>query len=309
MFIALFVSFFERILLYGGIMGYCYAEFEDRTEFIRYYKSKQPVCNMPYHLMDAGINAQGRRYYTDRCGHDMLFVCLTLSGQGSVICGDECHLLLPGDLLILDCMEAHYYRSESDCWRFLWFQTTGPAIHGLFRVLAPKGILYRHMRDTTYVHDLYHRFIPLLEEPSPLGNIEASERIEGFLYWLARREVTEQDAPLPSEIHQCLDYIRDHLHEDITVEDLATRVNYNAYYFIHLFKKHLGISPYYYIQSLRLHKAAALLQSTEQSISAIAQAVNFSDASRFAAAFRKRYGVTPLRYRKECRSRREEAEE
>jgi hypothetical protein len=100
-------------------MKYCYAEFEDITEHIHFYKSKQEVCQMPYHLNDLGINAQGRRYYTDRCGHDMLFICLTLSGQGSVICGDECHILLPGDLMILDCMEAHYYRSESDCWKFL----------------------------------------------------------------------------------------------------------------------------------------------------------------------------------------------
>lgn len=80
------------------------------------------------------------------------------------------------------------------------------------------------------------------------------------------------------------------------------------YHFIHLFKKNLGISPYRYIQDLRLHKAAALFQSTNQSISEISQAVNFSDVNRFAAAFHKQYGMTPLKYRRECKARREETE-
>ena len=283
-------------------MEYCYAAFEDIAEHIHFYKSKQAVCQMPYHLMDLGINAQGRKYYTDRCGHDMLFICLTLSGQGSVICGDECHLLLPGDLMILDCTEAHYYRSESDCWKFLWIQTTGYAIHGLFRVLAPKGILYRHMHDTSFVHELYQKCIPLINEPSPLGNIEASELIEGFLYRLARLDITENDTPYPSVIHDTLGYIREHLYEDITVEMLAAKASYSVYYFTRLFKKHLGISPYQYVIHLRLHKAAALLRSTDKSINEIACATNFSSVSRFAAYFRARYGKTPLQYRKSAQT-------
>ena len=285
-------------------MKYCYAEFEDITEYILYYKSSQAVCQMPYHLMDLGINAQGRRYYTDRCGHDMLFICLTLSGQGSVICGDECHLLLPGDLMILDCMEPHYYRSESDCWRFLWIQVTGSAIHGLFRVLAPKGIYYRHMHDTSFIHELYRRLIPLIEEPTPLGNIDTSELLAGFLYQLARLGITETDTSYPSVVHQTLDYIREHLYEEITVETLAARANYSVYYFTRLFKKHLGISPYQYIIDLRLHKAVGLLINTEQSVFEIAQNLNFSSVGRFSAHFRSRYGVTPLQYRKAEQKRR-----
>ena len=279
-------------------MKYCYAEFQDITEHIHFYKSKQAVGQMPYHLNDLGINAQGRRYYTDRCGYDMLFICLTLAGRGSVICGDECHLLLPGDLLVLDCMEAHYYRSESDCWKFLWIQIKGPAIHGLFRVSAPKGIFYRHMHDTSFIHDLYHRLIPLIENPTPLGNIDASELLEGFLYRLARLSLSENDPPLPSVIHHVLDDIRDHLYEEITVEMLAARANYSVYYFTRLFKKHLGISPYQYIIDLRLHKAAGLLLTTDQSIAEIARTTNFSSIGRLSAYFRRRYGMTPLRYRK-----------
>ena len=292
------MPFLELFLLSGDHMGYCYAEFEDITEYILYYKSSQAVCQMPYHLMDLGINAQGRRYYTDRCGHDMLFICLTLSGQGSVICGDECHVLLPGDLMILDCMEAHYYRSESDCWKFLWIQTTGAAIHGLFRVLAPKGIFYRHMHDTSFIHDLYRRLIPLIENPTPLGNIDTSELIEGFLYQLARLSLTENDTPYPSVIHHTLDYIREHLFEDITVESLASRFNYSVYHFNRLFKKHMGISPYQYIINLRLHKAVGLLLSTNKSIAEIARMTNFPSIGRLSSCFRRQYGMTPLQYRK-----------
>ena len=201
--------------------------------------------------------------------------------------------------MILDCMEAHYYRSESDCWKFLWIQTTGPAIHGLFRVLTPKGIFYRHLHDTSFIHDLYRRLIPLIEAPTSLGNIDASELLEGFLYRLARLDITEENnTPYPSVIHHTLDYIREHLYEDVTVEGLASRANYSVCYFTRLFKKHLGISPYQYIINLRLHKAAGLLLTTDQSIEEIARRTSFSSVGRLAFYFRRRYGKTPLQYRK-----------
>ena len=55
----------------------------------------------PYYVPSMGMDAQGPRYFTDRCGFEMLFVCLTSEGSGAVMAEEEGYILLPGDLMVL----------------------------------------------------------------------------------------------------------------------------------------------------------------------------------------------------------------
>lgn len=48
----------------------------------------------------------------------------------------------------------------------------------------------------------------------------------------------------------------------------------------------------------RLTRAAELLQTTKAPVSAIAEAVGYLNQSKFAAVFKRRYGVTPLEFRR-----------
>jgi AraC-like DNA-binding protein len=86
---------------------------------------------------------------------------------------------------------------------------------------------------------------------------------------------------------------------------LAARFNYSVYYFTRLFRQHTGMSPYQYIISLRLHKAAALLMNTDMRVEEISRQLNFSSVSRFASYFQRRYGMTPLKYRKQMQRMKE----
>ena len=37
---------------------------------------------LPHYVESMGINAQGEKYFTERCGYDTFFLCLTQSGEG-----------------------------------------------------------------------------------------------------------------------------------------------------------------------------------------------------------------------------------
>ena len=68
------------------------------------------------------------------------------------------------------------------------------------------------------------------------------------------------------------------------------------------FRKLLGRSPAEEIRHVRLEKSKRLLSTTEMSIAEVALACGFSNATRLGVAFRNRFGVTPLAYRRETRT-------
>ena len=62
------------------------------------------------------------------------------------------------------------------------------------------------------------------------------------------------------------------------------------------FKKYVGMSCLDYIKSLRLQKAADLLEQQELSITDAAMTAGFSSLSYFYREFKKRYGTTPRQF-------------
>ena len=99
-------------------------------------------------------------------------------------------------------------------------------------------------------------------------------------------------------IRHALDYIYDHLHEPITMEQLAHNENLNPSYFSKLFSKEIGTSVKAYILNLKIDTAKNMLRKSDYSISDIGLYLGFSSQSAFTAAFKKLTGETPARFRK-----------
>ena len=66
----------------------------------------------------------------------------------------------------------------------------------------------------------------------------------------------------------------------------------------------MNVTPSRYLASLRVNRARHLLETTDLSISDIAQTCGFYDHSHFVRVFRRERGVTPGEYRQQHRSRR-----
>ena len=69
-------------------------------------------------------------------------------------------------------------------------------------------------------------------------------------------------------------------------------------YFLRLFRRYMGTTPYNYLVNFRITQAKELLVLTDHSVSEIAQEVGFGDASNFSTRFAKATGQSPLQYRK-----------
>ena len=97
------------------------------------------------------------------------------------------------------------------------------------------------------------------------------------------------------------------MHEDLandwTLESLARRAGMSRSAFASRFKSIVGQTPLDYLAEWRMHKAAALLQSSDFSLSEIAQAVGYQSDAAFNRMYKRITGTTPGLFRRDYASR------
>lgn len=99
-------------------------------------------------------------------------------------------------------------------------------------------------------------------------------------------------------IQLAVDYIEEHLKEEIDTVVLADTVGLSPFYFQRLFSRLVNKPVQEYKKLRRLARAAQDLKQTEQRILDIAMEYGFSGHSNFTRAFKDTYGITPEEYRK-----------
>ncbi|MFJ7935380.1 helix-turn-helix domain-containing protein [Sporosarcina sp. NPDC096371] len=100
-------------------------------------------------------------------------------------------------------------------------------------------------------------------------------------------------------MQQVIDYIEEHIKEDIKPEELAKLVGYSPYHFYRIFDKHIGYTIMDYVLKRKLQYALHGLAQGEKIIQ-IALEYGFETHSGFTKAFKKYFGSPPSLYRLHC---------
>ena len=106
-----------------------------------------------------------------------------------------------------------------------------------------------------------------------------------------------QNPSYSKPIQSCIDYIELNLTEDLSLSRLARRTGYAGYYLTRKFREETGQTLKDYIKKARIKHAALLLETTDLSVSLIAEQLRFCSSSYFSANFQKETGLTPNDYR------------
>lgn len=109
-----------------------------------------------------------------------------------------------------------------------------------------------------------------------------------------------RDNSFSKPVQDAVDYIETHYNQKITLNGVASLVNFSPEYFSRLFVKDTGINFVTYVNQLRMKHAAKMLESTDKKIYEIAEETGFSNVSYFLTAFKKHFGQTPNEYRSGC---------
>ena len=115
-----------------------------------------------------------------------------------------------------------------------------------------------------------------------------------------------QDTLIPSQgtessadnlaVKTCLDYMREHYAQRITLEQLARLVHLHPNYLCSLFKTYTGQTAFQLLIHIRLENAAALLERGRLSVSQVAILCGFESVSFFSRKFKQIMGCTPKDY-------------
>ena len=97
-------------------------------------------------------------------------------------------------------------------------------------------------------------------------------------------------------LEKMLNYLNMHFTAVISLQDLADQVHLSREVCCRLFKKMTGKTITGYLEEYRVNKSFSLVQSGQYSMTQITEMVGFSNPSRFASAFRKRFGCNPGEY-------------
>ncbi|HEX7028563.1 MAG TPA: AraC family transcriptional regulator, partial [Gammaproteobacteria bacterium] len=100
-----------------------------------------------------------------------------------------------------------------------------------------------------------------------------------------------------SQLRRALDYIDSHLHEEISLEIMASLTGLTSYHFLRLFKRSTGKTPLQFIIHARMEKAKELL-AARVSVTYVAMDVGYESVSHFITLFKRHTGVTPLEYQR-----------
>lgn len=145
-----------------------------------------------------------------------------------------------------------------------------PAIKGAFKAAGVTKFISKPLRPKFLLGVLSQALIETPEQPMRKVNLK---------------------------IHEIVQFIDNHLHEDLTLTYVANKMELSPYYLSKVFKKELGINFIKYITERKIDKAKELLRNNEIPIVTIAFEIGFPEPSYFTKVFKRVENMTPSQYR------------
>jgi AraC-like DNA-binding protein len=175
---------------------------------------------------------------------------------------------------------------------------------------TPSGIFrenFRDVRRSTIPHQKVDP--PPVDEENAKNILEALRQLRARLMeWhqgaatsFLRKASWDDGAPvdhLSTRRLQIQRFIYERHTGDAAVRDLALELRLGESRTMHLVKEIFGCSYIKLLNDMRLRTAASLLRETSVPIVEVCFGSGFQDLSHFHRLFQKRFGLTPLRYRR-----------
>ena len=233
-----------------------------------------------------------------------------LEGRQLYRIGDKSYNLLGGDAIINYPDEIHGL--GNDRWGtcdMLWILMDLSQREGFLGLSGDSAtrlyelITGRHARHVVVGHQaakMFHDAFYLFMKGG------ADNRLLGhslLLTFLTRCFTASNDErTISSATQRALDYIRDNLSEQITLNRIADAACLSEAHLKEKFRNEIGVNIHHYILLQLVDKAERMLRDTDMTIADISASLGFSASSYFSTAFKKETGFTPRAYRMQYRA-------
>lgn len=200
------------------------------------------------------------------------------------------HVLRFGDEdALLSCIER-----ISQAMKTAGKQGTQPYLIGILHVIL--RVIQKHKLDEALILGGYADYDAVFSKVTTA---------EALLDWLSAVAFSinacianERRGAARSIVQEAKRYIAENYQNAaLSVEMICNHLHMSAPYFSTLFKREMGESYTSYLTGIRMEKAAELLKTTEEKTYCIAAKVGYDEPNYFSYVFKKRYGVSPNKFR------------
>jgi len=246
---------------------------------------------------------------TSSCWHEDLEWKLIYSGKTTALIEshyvtaekDEIIFMNPYQMHSMPALEGNnrqYYLFMLD---LDFFRKTGVSSLDLRKLFMQNRIqIHNHIRNprlTEILRRIIHAYF------SPVSYTK--ELLQGllleFFALLLQEEVSdamgEEVGPERLRYYRAIEPALETVHmlysQKISGEELARQCQMSVYYFSHIFKRVMGMTPGQYQTEYRLRIADILLKQSQMSVRAVAHAVGFEDEAYFSRCYKKHKGISP----------------
>lgn len=128
--------------------------------------------------------------------------------------------------------------------------------------------------------------------------VQLREHARSRLLTLVQHIHSWQSEQAKGVIFKAKDWIDTHFCEEVTLDEVAAKVQLSPYYFSKLFKENFGQTFIDYLTQKRIDHSKRLLVSSEKTFKEICFEVGYHDPNYFSRVFKKITGQTPSEFRK-----------
>jgi AraC-like DNA-binding protein len=201
----------------------------------------------------------------------------------------------PKDLLIIAPGVPHRYgNKDGSFWTIGWAHIRGSEHAKMIQCHAetqPKIVT-----GSLNLRDALRRLPRILSEENldslKLATIDFMHAMQDLNN--AKKESAKRD----DKILELKNYIEKNYKKNLSLNDLARRIDMSKYQLIKRFKSSMDVSPIEYLNQRRVYHATRMLSFTNEPIGLIAEKVGVLDPYYFSRLFKKIVGVSPRQYRK-----------
>jgi len=233
--------------------------------------------------------------------HDYYVIGFIESGERCLSCKNKEYTVEPGDLLLFNPRDNH--TCEQTDGRTLDYRCINVPVETMNRAAFEiTGKEYLPYFATTVV--FHSELVPLLRELHMIiMEEERGFRKEEIFFFLLEQLIKEfsEEGIEPSlaeenrETRIICNFLEENYMKNITLDELSELTGLSKYYLLRSFTKQKGISPYRYLETIRIDRAKKLLEKGVLPIEAALQ-TGFTDQSHFSNFFKKFIGLTPKQY-------------
>lgn len=251
----------------------------------------------------------------DKHWHDDIELISVLSGEMKYNVNEKIITLRQGEGIIVNSGQLHFGYSDvkSDCdficvlFHPVLLCASKTTEKEFVQPFIQADISHIHLQNSIWqkeilknIFELWHGkesgFSPLYFQGRIcfIGN-ELAENVK------TEKEKSRNESEKISLLKNMLMFIHENYKNKIMLDDIAKAANISKRNCENIFLKYLNQTPSEYLCDYRIRKSIELLRNTDMTVLEISYEVGFSGASYFSETFKKHYGITPSRHRKESK--------